>query len=91
MECKAIEPAFGIFERRTDIRPSEAFVIGSIRIRFQAFVDERALVVTQKFGVIRIVCDEIVSTNSNDDSHKPFLQLKVSFQVPFKGGRGTSR
>ena len=73
VETQAVQPALGVFERSEDVGPGEALIVSRITVRGKSVTNELAFLVREELGCVRVVVDEPVGCNGNNDCSKTFL------------------
>jgi hypothetical protein len=75
MEAEAIKPALDVFTGVPYVSPGKLLIICSIAVFFQARLNERPLFFRKPADILRVIRDEPVCYNSNDNSEEALLRL----------------
>ena len=74
MKAKSIEPHLDIFTRDPYISPAEFLIVGGVAVGFEAFLDESLFTFVQPTDCARIIGNEGIRDQGNDNGEKTFLQ-----------------
>ena len=74
MEAQTIEPAVGIAEGFEDCRPAEMFLTYGVAIGCESGMDELPFGIVEELSSVRVVLDEPVGSEGDNNSDNSFLQ-----------------
>ena len=72
MESQAVKPDQRILECLSNIPPREPFVSGGVAVVLQTFLDKISLIVGEKLGAVRVVVDEEVCADRDENGEESF-------------------